>query len=95
MTGKLSQRFPEGAPVILKEESRTGAGTFATAQVVGTVVEWRYEPTGAWYAKSGDPNIPNAGGKLQLLRLRMKKVDGEITDIIIDDLTSIARLEAK
>ena len=95
MTGKLRRLFPEGTPVILKEESKTGTGTFVTAEVFGTVVEWSYEPTGAWYAKNGDPNRPNAGGKLQLLRLRLRKVDGEITDTIIDDLTSISKLEAK
>jgi hypothetical protein len=95
MIAKRRQLFPVGTPVILKKESKTGTGTFLTAGIVGTVVEWRYEAAGAWYSENGDPNIPNAGGKLQLLRLRLKKVDGEITDTILDDLTSVAKLEAK
>jgi hypothetical protein len=92
---QLQRRFPAGMPVIIKGKSRTGLGTFATSEIVGTVVEWKYATTGAWYAKKGDPSIPNADGKLQLFRLLLKKVDGEITDLIIDDLSSIARLQAK
>lgn len=92
---KLKQLFPEGTPVILIKESKTGTGTFLIADVVGTVVEWRYGATGAWFSENGDPTIPNKGGKLRLLQLRLQKVDGELTDTVIDDLTSIAKLEAK
>ncbi len=95
MIAKLQAEFPEGTPVIIQEESNTGRGTFVRAEVVGTVISWRHETTGAWYAKKGDPSIPNENGKLQLLRLMLKNVDGEISDIIIDDLTKIAKLEAK
>ena len=95
MIEKLRAEFPKGTPVIVEEESQTARGTFAKAEVVGTVISWRHETTGAWYAKKGDPSIPNENGKLQLLRLMLKKVDGEISDIIIDDLTKIAKLEAK
>jgi hypothetical protein len=95
MIGKLRQLFPKGTPVILKKESKTGTGTFLTTEVVGAVVEWRHEPAGAWFSERGDPNRPNAGGKIRLLRLCLEKPDGEITDVIIDDLTSIAKLGAK
>ena len=95
MIEKLQAEFPEGAPVIIQAESKTERGTFVRTEVVGTVVRWRHETTGAWYSKKGDPGIPNENGKLQLLRLMLKKVDGEISDIIIDDLTKIAMLEAK
>lgn len=95
MIEKLQAEFPEGTPVIIREESKTGRGTYVIAEVVGTVISWRHETTGAWYANRGDPSIPNENGKLQLLRLTLKKVDGEISDIIIDDLTKVATLEAK
>lgn len=92
---KLNRQFPEGTPVRVQQESRTGRGVFGTSETFGTVVAWRHEPTGAWYAQSGDPNTPNAGGKLQLLRLSLRKLDGELTDLVIDDLSSIAKLEAR
>jgi hypothetical protein len=93
-TTKLRQLFPEGSSVIVKKKSQTGTGTCLPAEVVGAVVEWKYSAAGAWFSKNGNPNISNADGKLQLLRLRLKKVDGEIADIIIDDLTSMSQLEA-
>lgn len=95
MIAKLNRQLPEGTPVRVQQESRTGRGVFGTSETFGTVVTWRHEPTGAWYAQNGDPNTPNAGGKLQLLRLSLRKLDGEITDLVIDDLTSIAKLKAK
>ncbi len=95
MIEKLKQQFPVGTPVIVREESKTGTGTFGSTEVVGTVLAWRYATTGAWYAKNGDPKTPNTDGKLQLLRLLLRKVDGERTEIVVDDLTCIATLEAK
>jgi len=95
MIGKLRELFPEGTPIILKEKSTRGSGTFVAADVIGTVVDWRSDATGAWYARNGDPKTPSAGGKLQLLRLRLRKVNSKITDTIVDDLTSMAKLEAQ
>lgn len=95
MIAKLKRLFPEGTPVRIRDDSRAGRGVFATSETFGTVVAWRHEATGAWYAKNGDPNTPNANGKLQLLRLSLRKVDGEIADLVIDDLSSIAKLEAQ
>ena len=95
MIRKLQTAFPEGTPVVIQEESQTGMGIHAKSEVVGTIVSWRHETTGAWYANRGDPSIPNENGKLQLLRLMLKKIDGEISDIVIDDLTKIAKLEVK
>ena len=95
MIERLQAEFPKGTPVIVKEESKTGKGTYVQTEVVGTVISWRNEITGAWYAKNGDPSISNKNGKLQLLRLILRKVDGEMSDLVIDDLTRIAKLEAK
>ncbi len=95
MIAKLKRQFPEGTPVRAQQESRTGRGVFVTSEIFGTVVAWRHEPTGAWYAQNGDPNTPNAGGKLQLLRLSLRKLDGEITDLVFDGLSGIAKLESQ
>jgi hypothetical protein len=95
LIAKLKRQFPEGTPVIVKEESRTGRGVFVSSEIVGTVIAWRHEATGAWYAKNGDPNTPNTAGHLQLLRLSLRKVDGEMTDLVIDDHSSIAELKAQ
>lgn len=92
MIGRIRELFPVGTPVILKGE--LGTGTSVTAETIGTVVGWRSEATGAWYSRNGNPKIENAGGRLQLLRLLLRKADGEMTDLVIDDLTSIAKLEA-
>lgn len=95
MIAKLKRLFPEGTPVRVTGESMTGRGVFGTSETFGTVVAWRHEATGAWYAKNGDQNIRNADGRLQLLRLLLRKVDGEITDLVFDNLSSIAKLEAQ
>ncbi len=95
MIGKLRELFPEGTPVILKEGSTMRERTLVPAVTIGTVVEWKCQTTGAWYSGNGHAKAASAGGKLQLLRLRLRKADGEITDAIIDDLTSIAKLEAR
>lgn len=91
---RLRHRFPIGMPVIVGQESHTGTGTFSRCDVVGTVLEWAYATTGSWYAANGDPSNPNTGGRLRLLRLLLRKSDGERTEIVIDDRTNIAELKA-
>ena len=54
---------------------------------VGVVEAWEELPTGSWYAHG-------AKDKLWLTRLKLRKVDGELTLLVIDDSTSIAKLEA-
>ena len=95
MLEKLQTQFPKGTPVRIQKESKTGTGIYWETEVFGTVISWRHEGTGAWYAKNGDQKISNKNGKLQLLRLKLTKIEGEITDIIIDDLTKIAKIESK
>ena len=94
MIGRLQQQFRSGMPVFVGGASRTGRKVFRTSQVVGTIVDWRHEETGASYSQYGSPRVPNADGKLQLLRLRLQMVDGAISDLVIDDLTTLAKLEA-
>ena len=94
MIGALKQQFQFGTPVVVRGKSRTGRKIFTTSQVAGTVIDWRHETTGASYSQNGDPNTLSADGKLLVLRLLLRKVDGEVSDLVIDDLTTIAQLVA-
>ncbi|MDX2198485.1 MAG: hypothetical protein SF069_05875 [Phycisphaerae bacterium] len=54
-------------------------------ETVGTVVELTRQKTGSWYAHGKD-------NKLWLHRLRLKKSDGEITTLTLDQWTSVELL---
>ena len=58
------------------------------AQVTGVVEAWEELPTGSWHAHGKD-------GKLWLSRLKLRKEDGELTLLVVDDSTTIAKLEAE
>ena len=51
-------------------------------QVVGTVVSYQQKPTGSWYAHSRND-------KLWLDRLTLRKDDGEITTLNLDEYSAI------
>src|SRR3954468_22470388 len=53
-----------------------------TSDVVGTVVEYRQKQTGSWYAHSKDD-------KLWLDRLVIRKDDGELTTLNLDEYSHI------
>ena len=53
-----------------------------TSDVVGTVVEYRQKQTGSWYAHSKDE-------KLWLDRLLIRKEDGELTTLNLDEYSHI------
>src|SRR6476469_785167 len=53
-----------------------------TSDVVGTVVEYRQKQTGSWYAHSKDD-------KLWLDRLLIRKEDGELTTLNLDEYSHI------
>jgi hypothetical protein len=80
--------FPPGTPVCVTQHVRRRAamGPFE-AEVVGVVEAWQDRPTGSWHAHGKHD-------KLWLRRLKLRKADGEITLLVIDDATRIARLEA-
>jgi len=78
--------FPPGTPVCVTETTRHRDESIET-RVVGVVQEWEELPTGSWF-------VHGKNDKLWLKRLRLKKADGEITLLVIDDGTTIARLEA-
>lgn len=82
----VESQFPVGTPVCVKQtiERRNES---LEAEVVGVVEAWEELPTGSWYAHGRKD-------KLWLKRLKLRKVDGEVTLLIVDDSTAIARLEA-
>jgi hypothetical protein len=58
-----------------------------SSAIEGTIVSYTQKPTGSWYAHSRDD-------KLWLDRIVLKKADGEISTLNLDDYTSIELLDA-
>lgn len=76
--------FPAGTPVCVTL-TNVRRGHAMHCEVIGTVEAWEDLPTGSWYAHGKDD-------KLWLKRLRLRKADGEVTLLVIDDGTAVARL---
>lgn len=83
----LNSQFPPGTPVCVTQLIALRGQDIST-EIVGVIEAWEELPTGAWYAHGKDD-------KLWLRRLKLRKVDGEITLLILDNGTSIAKLEAR
>jgi hypothetical protein len=58
-----------------------------TSDVIGTVMNFEQKQTGSWYAHSKND-------KLWLDRVLIKKADGELTTLILDDYSRVELLEA-
>lgn len=56
-----------------------------TSDIVGTVVAYQQRQTGSWYAHAKDD-------KLWLDRLTLKKDDGELTTLNLDEFSRIETL---
>jgi len=82
----IESRFPVGTKVRVKQVLHL-RGKEAETETIGTVEAWETLPTGSWYAHGKD-------GKLPLERLRIKKPDGELSLLVIDDSTEIEPLPA-
>jgi len=78
--------FAPGTQVCVTETTFRREQSIQT-QVVGVVDAWENLPTGSWFAHGKKD-------KLWLKRLRLRKADGEITLLVLDDGTAIAKLEA-
>jgi hypothetical protein len=52
------------------------------SETSGTIVEYEQQPTGSWYAHSKDD-------KLWLDRLTLRKPDGEITTLNLDEFSVV------
>ncbi|MGB0716085.1 MAG: hypothetical protein ACPGXK_09420 [Phycisphaerae bacterium] len=78
--------FPSGTPVCVKQ-AVDRRGRIVQTEVVGVVEDWEKKPTGSWYAHG-------QYCKYWLYRLKLRKPDGELSLIKIDDDTEIAKLES-
>lgn len=78
--------FPPGTPVCVTETTLLRNKPIKT-QIIGVVQAWEEMPTGSWFTDGKDD-------RLWLKRLRLRKADGEITVLVVDDGTSIAKLKA-
>jgi hypothetical protein len=76
-----TQELEPGMLVRVHQEVDRREGNWAN-EIVGTVVEVFPAPTGSWHAHGKDD-------KLWLNRIRLKKPDGEITTLILDDHTRV------
>ncbi len=79
--------FPPGTPIRIKQVLERRGDSYET-EVIGVVEAWEDQPTGSWHAHGKN-------GRLWLKRLRLRKADGEITFLVIDDQTFIARIEGR
>jgi len=84
--GSPESLFPPGTPVVVRQ-SGTRHGHPSFSEVVGVVETWEELATGSWFAHGRQD-------KLWLHRIKLRKADGEIALLVIDDSTSIGRLEA-
>jgi hypothetical protein len=81
MDSEIRKQLVPGARVKVTQQIAARNHTW-TAEVRGTVVEYAQKETGSWFAHSRDD-------RLWLDRLVLKKQDGEITSLILDDYSHL------
>ena len=78
---EIRKRIKEGA--VVRVTQQIAARHYAWPTVVeGTIVEYAQRQTGSWYAHS-------RGEKLWLDRLVLRKADGEISTLNLDEFSSV------
>ena len=82
----LDEMFPAATPVCVRQTVERRGESFS-AEVVGTVESWERQPTGSWHVRGKN-------ARLWLDRLVLRKADGELVLLVIDDSTEIARIES-
>jgi hypothetical protein len=86
MEANIGQRLVAGARV--KVIQQIGARAYSwSSEIRGTVVSFEQRPTGSWFAHSRDDH-------LWLDRLTIRKDDGEITTLNLDEF-SVVQVEAE
>jgi hypothetical protein len=78
---EIRKRLVPGATVKVIQQIAARNYTWTT-EVRGTVIEYAQKETGSWFAHSRDD-------KLWLDRLVIRKADGEITTLILDDYSHV------
>ena len=86
MDDALRRQLRPGAKVKVTQQIAARDYTW-TADVVGTILEFEQKQTGSWYAHSKND-------KLWLDRLLIRKDDGELTTLNLDDYSHVELLEA-
>ncbi len=81
MDAEILKQLVPGATVKVIQQIAARNHTWTT-EVRGTIVEYAQKETGSWFAHSRDD-------KLWLDRLVIKKSDGEITTLILDDYSNV------
>jgi hypothetical protein len=81
MDDAIGQQLVPGAKVEVIQRIPRRNGTW-TQQVRGTVVAYAQQPTGSWFAHARN-------GKLWLDRLVIRKEDGEITTLNLDQYSVV------
>ena len=81
MDDQLRQKLVPGAKVVVTQQIPHRDRVW-TQQVRGTVVAYGQKPTGSWFAHARDD-------KLWLDRLTLRKDDGEISILNLDEYTNI------
>jgi hypothetical protein len=81
MVAEIRKQLVPGARVTISQQIAARDRTWV-AKVSGTIVSYAQRETGSWFAHS-------KGDRLWLDRLVLRKDDGEITTLILDDYTHI------
>ena len=76
--------FQPGRRVRIVQEIERREGNWRT-EVEGVIESVKQEKTGSWYAHSKDD-------KLWLLRIRLRKADGELTTVTVEPRTKVELL---
>ena len=81
MDESIRKQLTAGAQVLVTQQIPHRARTW-TNEVRGTVVSFEQKPTGSWYAHSKNE-------KLWLDRLSIRKPDGELLTLNLDDYSCV------
>lgn len=87
MHDSIRKSLQPGARVRVTQQIAARDYTWAN-ETTGAVVSYEQKPTGSWYAHGKDD-------KLWLDRLTVRKLDGELTTLNLDEFSKIEILPAK